>query len=296
VWRVFSFAPASNGARKLISTHREPNPTAALPPGEYLVNAAYGLSNLTKKVKVESGHSLEEKFVLNAGGLKLGAVLADGRALPAGSVHFDILSDDEDQFGKRRTIFGNAKPGVVIRLNAGAYHIVSLYGHANATVRADVTVEPGKITDATIKHAAAPVTFRLVQKAGGEALADTKWTILTPTGDVVKEVAGALPTNILAAGNYAVVANHNGESYTSKFAVATGEAKQIEVVMEQGPATPEVLKAITEPPPPPPPSETPVATPGEPDSGMAFGGSESSTPRPPGVFLNPGALLRPRLP
>jgi len=112
----------------------------------------------------------------------------------------------------------------------------------------------------------------------------------------VKEVAGALPTNILAAGNYAVVANHNGESYTSKFAVATGEAKQIEVVMEQGPATPEVLKAITEPSPPPPPSETPVATPGEPDSGMAFGGSETSTQRPPGVFLNPGALLRPRLP
>jgi hypothetical protein len=296
VWRVFSLKPAPNGTRKLISTHREANPTAALAPGEYLVNAAYGLSNLTKRLKVESGRSLEETFVLNAGGLKLGAVLANGQPLPAGSVHFDILSDDEDQFGKRRTILGNAKPGVVIRLNAGAYHIVGLYGHANATVRADVTVEPGKITDATIKHAAAPVTFRLVQKAGGEALADTKWTILTPTGDVVKEVAGALPTNILAAGNYAVVANHNGESYTSKFAVATGEAKQIEVVMEQGPATPEVLKAITEPSPPPPPSETPVATPGEPDSGMAFGGSETSTQRPPGVFLNPGALLRPRLP
>jgi hypothetical protein len=296
VWRVFAFEPAANGTRKLISTHREANPTAALPPGEYLVNAAYGLSNLTKKVKVETGRSVVETFVLNAGGLKLGAVLANGQALPAGSVHFDILSDEEDQFGERRTILGNAKPGVVIRLNAGAYHIVSLYGRANATVRADVTVEPGKITDATIKHAAAPVTFRLVQKAGGEALADTKWTILTPTGDVVKEVAGALPTHILATGNYAVVANHNGESYTSKFAVATGEAEQIEVVMEQGPATPEVLKAITEPPPPPPPSETPVASPDAPDSGMAFGGGESSTPRPPGVFLNPGALLRPRLP
>jgi hypothetical protein len=296
VWRVFSFEPAPNGMHKLISTQREANPTAALPPGEYLVNAAYGLSNLTKKVKVESGRSLEETFVLNAGGLKLGAVLANGQRLPAGSVHFDILSDEEDQFGKRRSILDNVKPGVVIRLNAGAYHIVSLYGRANATVRADVTVEPGKVTDATIKHAAAPVTFRLVQKAGGEALADTKWTILTPTGDVVKEVAGALPTNILAAGNYAVVANHNGESYTSKFAVATGEAQQIEVVMEQGPATPEALKAITEPPPPPPPSGTPVASPSEPDSGMALGGTETSTPRPPGVFLNPGALLRPRLP
>jgi len=296
VWRVFTAAVGPNGTRKLISTHREPSPTAALPPGEYLVNAAYGLSNLTKKVKVESGKSVEETFVLNTGGLKLGAVLANGQPLPQGSVHFDILSDEEDQFGNRRTVLGNAKPGVVIRLNAGAYHIVSLYGRANATVRADVTVEPGKITDATIKHAAAPVTFRLVQQAGGEALADTKWSILTPTGDVVKEVAGALPTHILAAGAYAVVANHNGESYTSKFNVATGEAKQIEVVMDQGPATPEVLKAIVEPPLPPPPSETPVAAPGAPESGMAFGSSEPSTQRPPGVFSNPGALLRPRLP
>ncbi|MGB6948748.1 MAG: hypothetical protein WBD84_06055, partial [Methyloceanibacter sp.] len=291
VWRVFSVEPGPDGARKLIGTHHEPNPTAALPPGDYLVNAAFGLSNLTKKVKVESGRSLEEIFVLNTGGLKLGAVLANGRPLPQASVHFKILSDEEDQFGNRREILADAKPDLVIRLNAGAYHVVSLYGRANATVRGDVTVEPGKITEATVKHAAAPVTFRLVQRSGGEALADTKWSILTPTGDVVKEIAGALPTNILAAGDYAVVANHNGESYTSKFNVATGEAKQIEVVMEQGPATPEVLKAITEPPPPPP-SETPSG----PDTGMAFGGGEPATERPPGIFSNPGALLRPRLP
>ena len=176
-------------------------PTAALVPGEYLVNAAYGLSNLTKKIKVESGRSLEETFVLNTGGLKLAAVLATGETLPASSVHFDVLSDEEDQFGNRHKILDDAKPGIVVRLNAGAYHLVSTYGDANATVRADVTVEPGKITEATVKHAAAPVTFKLVQSPGGEALADTKWSILTTTGDVVKENTGALPTYILAIGD-----------------------------------------------------------------------------------------------
>jgi hypothetical protein len=288
-------------------------PTAALVPGEYLVNAAYGLSTLTKKIKVESGRSLEETFVLNTGGLKLAAVLAGGAALPASSVHFDILSDEEDQFGNRHKILDDAKPGVVIRLNAGAYHLVSTYGDANATVRADVTVEPGKITEATVKHAAAPVTFKLVQSPGGEALADTKWSILTTTGDVVKENTGALPTHILAIGDYAVVANHNGESYTSRFSVTAGEPKQIEVVMESGPATPEALKAITEPPPAPPsPASTHVASPGSPDamlgstslacappspdSGMAFGNSDGATPREPGILPNPGALLRPRFP
>jgi hypothetical protein len=300
-WRVFTPQPGPAGARKLVSTHREPMPTAALPPGEYLVNAAYGLSNLTRKIKVESGRSLEETFVLNTGGIKLAAVLASGARLSQSSVRFDILSDEEDQFGNRRKIMENAKPGIVIRLNAGAYHIVSLHGDANATVRADVTVEPGKITEATIKHAAAAVTFKLVQSAGGEALADTQWSVLTTTGDVVKENAGALPTHILAIGNYAVVAKHNGQSYTSKFDVVSGQPKQIEVVVESGPASPEALKAIIEPPPPPPPTPgAPVATPGmpgSPDAGMAFGSTnEGSTPREPGILPNPGALLRPRLP
>src|SRR6476469_3794703 len=314
IWRVFTPQPGANGARKLVSTHHEAMPTAALVPGEYMVNAAYGLSNLTKKIKVESGRSLEETFVLNTGGLKLAAVLAGGAALPASSVHFDILSDEEDQFGNRHKILDDAKPGVVIRLNAGAYHLVSTYGDANGTVRADVTVEPGKITEATVKHAAAPVTFKLVQSAGGGAVADTKWSILTTTGDVVKENTGALPTHILAVGDYAVVANHNGESYTSKFSVTAGEAKQIEVVMESGPVSPEALKAITEPTPPPPapPAGTTVASPGSPaampgaprtsgtpsspDTGIAFGNNDGATPREPGLLPNPGALLRPRFP
>lgn len=308
IWRVFTPQLGSKGARKLVSTHHEAMPTAALLPGEYLVNAAYGLSNLTKKIKVESGRSLEETFVLNTGGLKLAAVLANGDGLAGQSVHFDILSDEEDQFGNRHKILEDAKPGVVIRLNAGAYHLVSTYGDANATVRADVTVEPGKITEGTVKHAAAAITFKLVQSPGGEALADTQWSILTPTGDVVKENTGALPTHILAVGNYAVVASHNGESYTNKFSVVSGQTKQIEVVMQEGPASPEALKAITEPPPPPPappPGES-VASPGGPESprgstapaspDMAFGAGDSSTPREPGLLPNPGALLRPRLP
>jgi hypothetical protein len=295
IWRVFTNTPGPNGQYKLVSTHREAMPTAALLPGEYFVNAAYGLSNLTKKIKVESGRSVEETFVLNAGGLKLSAALANGEPLPPGSVHFDILSDEEDQFGNRHTILGDAKPDIVIRLNAGAYHIVSHYGDANATVRADVTVEPGKVTDARIKHAASKITFKLVQSAGGEALADTQWTLLTKTGDVVKETAGALPSCILAAGSYAVVARHADASYTQTFDVGTGESKQVEVAMEYGPATPEALRAVTNPPPPPAATADGAGeAPSGPDAGLGFGG-QAAPASPSGPLLNPGALLHPKL-
>ena len=244
--RVEDFA--GGAGYKLVSTHRDPMPTAALLPGEYLVNAAYGLSNLTKKIKVESGRSIEETFVLNTGGLKLAALLPDGEPLPESAARYDILSDEEDQFGNRQMVLRDAKPGIVIRLNAGAYRIECLYGDANATVRADITVEPGKVTEATLKQTGAKTTFKLVQTLGGEALADTKWTILTSAGDVVKENAGALPTHILAPGSYAVVADHAGESFTRKFSIEPGEAKQIEVVVEDGPTSAEELKALTDPP------------------------------------------------
>jgi hypothetical protein len=298
-WRVYaSKAPPEGSGYKLLSTHREAMPTAALLPGEYLVNAAYGLSNLTKKIKVESGRSLEETFVLNTGGLKLAAVLPGGDVLPESAVRFDILSDDEDQFGNRQMILHNAKPSVVIRLNAGAYRIQSLYGDTNAKVPADVTVEPGKITEATIKQTGSKTTFKLVQSLGGEALADTKWTILTSAGDVVKENAGALPTHILAPGSYAVVADHAGLSYTRKFSIEPGDAKQVEVVVEDGPTSPEELKVLTDPPEPaPPPAGGVVAGDGmapAPIAGAAFDGFSPTKPADPNApLINPGILLRP---
>ena len=299
-WRVYEAktSPAAAGY-KLVSTHRDPMPTAALLPGEYLVNAAYGLSNLTKKIKVESGRSIEETFVLNTGGLKLAALLADSTPLPATAARYDILSDEEDQFGNRQMVLRDAKPGIVIRLNAGAYRIECLYGDANAIAKADITVEPGKVTEATLKQTGAKTTFKLVQTLGGEALADTKWTLLTSAGDVVKENAGALPTHILAPGSYAVVADHAGESFTRKFSIEPGEPKQIEVVVEDGPTSPEELKALTDPPetPPLPPTGDTGVIAGDgapsPNAGAAFDGFSPNVPADPNSpLINPSILLR----
>ncbi len=298
-WRVYESKTSPEGAGyKLLSTHRDAMPTAALLPGEYLVNAAYGLSNLTKKIKVESGRSIEETFVLNTGGLKLAALLPNGEPLPESAARYDIRSDEQDQFGNRQMVFRDAKPGVVVRLNAGAYRIECLYGDANATVRADVTVEPGKVTEATLKQTGTKTTFKLVQTLGGEALADTKWTILTSAGDVVKENAGALPTHILAPGSYAVIADHAGESFTRKFSIEAGEAKQVEVVVDDGPTSAEELKALTDPPElPPPPAGGVVAGDGatpSPGGGVAFDGFSATKPGDPNApLINPGALLRP---
>ena len=41
-----------------------------------------------------------------------------------------------------------------------------------------------------------------MNERGGEARANTQWSVLTPGGDVIKESIGAFPRVILAEGEY----------------------------------------------------------------------------------------------
>ncbi len=233
-WRVFDRIAQRDGSYKLVKDIVDPLPSFELPPGEYLVNVAYGRANLTKKLNVWPGQQLTDSFVLNAGGLRLSAMLPDGQPLPDNLIRFDVLSEATDQFGNRERVVDNVRPGVILRLNSGFYHIVSVYGDSNARIESDVIVEPGKLTDAIVKHDAGKVAFRLVAKPGGEALADTQWVIQTAGGEVVKETAGAFPTHILAAGTYRVIATHRDAVYEQEFTLAGGQTRQIEVVIPGG--------------------------------------------------------------
>jgi len=148
------------------------------------------------------------------------------------AVSYDVYQGDADQVGGRTKVVGGLRPSVIVRLNAGLYHLVSTLGDANATVSADVTVEAGKLTDAVISHHAARVTMKLVTRAGGEAQADTLWAVHSAQGDLVRESQGALPTHILAAGEYVASARHAGRLYQRQFTVVSGEPVQVEVVMQ----------------------------------------------------------------
>lgn len=231
IWRVFANRTDADGRGKLLSTHREPSPEIKLKPGDYLINAAFGRANLTRRISLKSGEPVTEQFVLNAGGLRLAALLGEDPA-PSNTVTYDIFSDDRDQFSNRTAVMNDAKPGVIIRLNAGIYQIVSTYGDANASVRADVTVEAGKLTEATVSHAAGRVSFKLVMREGGEAVTDAQWRIQTSEGQLVKHSVGALPTHFLAPGDYTVLARSGGKTYRRDFKVTSGDTLQLEVLMQ----------------------------------------------------------------
>lgn len=231
VWRVFNARLEADGKPKLIATHREATPTLKVAPGDYTVNVAFGRANLTRKITVKATEGATEKFVLNAGGLKLIADVGGAQA-PANAITYAIQTDERDQFGNRATILSGAKPGLIVRLNAGIYQLTSTYGDANAVVRADVTVEAGKLTEAAVSHVAGKVAFKLVSEPGGDAVPDTQWSIQTLTGEIIKESVGALPTHILAPGTYAAIAKKAGKSYRRDFLLRPGDVVQVEVVIQ----------------------------------------------------------------
>ncbi len=231
VWRVFAPEPDADGKLPLVATAEGGTSGLSLPPGSYLVHAAFGRAGATKRITVNGGPQVEQ-LVLDAGGLKLNAVLPDGVPIPAERLRFSIYEDKADERGGRALIIPDVRPDTVVRLNAGTYHVVSTYGSVNAVIRSDIRVESGELTEATVEHRAAQLTLKLVREPGGEAIADTAWSVLTETGEIVRETVGAFASMVLAEGQYTVVAKNRDRIYQRDFIVAPGLNQVVEILPE----------------------------------------------------------------
>jgi hypothetical protein len=227
-WRVYSAKRDATGNFQLIKEDKSPAPTLVLPAGAYIVHVGFGLATAVKPVNL-NGPTVHEDFDLPAGALRLEGRVGDVR-IPAGQVSFEVYKGSQFEPGDRRPIAEHVMTGSVVAVPEGTYYIVSNYGDANSVVRSDIRVQAGKLTDITVTHRAAAITLKLVSEKGGEALANTAWSVLTPGGDVIKESIGAFPRVILAEGEYRAIARNEGRVYEREFKVVTGVDGDVEVL------------------------------------------------------------------
>jgi len=227
-WRVYAAKPSAGGTFRLIKEDKSPAPTLVLPAGPYIVHVGFGLATAVKPVNL-NGQTVREEFDLPAGALRLEGKVGDVR-IPAGQVSFEVYKGSQFESGDRRPIAEHVVTGNVVVVPEGTYYVVSNYGDANSVVRSDIRVQAGKLTDVTVTHRAAAITLKLVSEKGGEALANTAWSVLTPGGDVIKESIGAFPRVILAEGEYRAIARNEGKVYEREFKVVTGVDGDVEVL------------------------------------------------------------------
>jgi hypothetical protein len=228
VWRVFSDRPDESGTFKLIREDHGANPNLVLPPGSYVVHVALGLVSAVKPVTLKA-ETDRENFVLPAGGLRMEGRVGASK-IPSNQIAFSIYKGSQFETSERAPIVPNVFPGDLVLLPEGTYYIVSNYGDANSVVRSDIRVQAGKLIDVTMTHRAAVITLKLVSDKGGEALANTAWSVITPGGDVVKESVGAFPRMVLSEGEYRAIAKNEGKVYERPFNVVNGVDGDVEVL------------------------------------------------------------------
>ena len=238
-WRVFEEQSQADNPHRLVAESREATPSFALPDGAYIVHAAFGLASATKRVVVD-GRFTHERMIMNAGGLRLIDKLGDA-TIPPQRLAISIYVPERNN-SEAKLVLANARAGDVISLPEGPYHIVATLldtsgaapGENNATnsvVTTDLRVPAGKLIEATLRHRAATITLKLVNSPGGEALANTSFSVLTPGGDVIRELIGAFPSLVLAEGEYVAIARHDGKTYQNSFKVVSTKDADVEIVV-----------------------------------------------------------------
>jgi hypothetical protein len=256
-WRVFAAHADPDGTHPLAIETPLAQPTLKLPPGDYVVHVAFGLASATKSVSLADDiHS--EQLTIAGGALRIAATLQDKPIDPA-SLSLAIYVPERNN-SQAKLVYSKAHVGDVIGLPEGTYHIVSTFldavgvgsvgvakagGAANAPVptnsivTGDVRVAAGKIVDVTLRHRFATLTLKLVSAPGQGALANSTFTILTPGGDIIRELIGAFPSLVLAEGEYVVIARRDQKTYQATFEVQSGMDRDVEVVAKdeskQGP-------------------------------------------------------------
>ena len=227
LWRIFPAKPDATGTFRAIKEDRSASPVLALPPGDYVVHVSFGLASVTKAVHLKE--ATREVFELPAGGVRLEGRVGDVR-IPVGEISFDIFKGSQFEAGFKTPLAQGVATGDVVVVPEGNYHIVSNYGDTNAVVRSDIRVQTGRLTDVTVNHRAALITLKLVSERGGEAIASTNWTVITPGGDVIKESTGVFPRIVLAEGDYRAIARNEGRTFEREFKVIAGVDGEVEVL------------------------------------------------------------------
>ena len=242
-WRVYQQS-IENGAHQLVAESTDLAPAFTLPDGDYIVHASYGLAAAMRRVTINS-NIVTEKIPLNAGALRISGLLGDVPLQP-NRLKIDIYVPERTG-QPEKLVAPNVKPGDMVRLPEGNYRIVSTYLDVNApasapsiaglppnatnsVINAEVRIEAGKLTEATVRHRASNITLKLVNTPGGEALANTSFTVLTPGGDVIREMIGAFPRLVLAEGEYFVIARRDGKTHQMTFKVPSNSDREIEVM------------------------------------------------------------------
>ncbi|QIG51585.1 hypothetical protein G5V57_30060 [Nordella sp. HKS 07] len=213
-WRVKGF-----GGETLLTRDADFAELAA-EPGDYIVEARYGMIEIERKVTLLAGQHLGVTFVLNAGGLRILPKLQQ-IGLPAARPFTSIYKVSGIDGGSLVAI--TEEPGEILRVGAGSYRIESRFQPGNASAMTEVTVKPGLLSAVEIDLSAG--IARLA--APGADDRDVVWFITDAKGQALPGVPGPAADVVLKPGRYKLRTQIDGREKDSIFTIEPGKISAI---------------------------------------------------------------------
>jgi hypothetical protein len=189
----------------------------SLAPGDYVIEAAYGAAVETRSVSIPTGVRLMVSFILEAGGLRVDAKLAEAD-FPAVRPHLRVFALASD-----RLVAAEYVTGGIIGLPAGRYRVESKASAGNASAVADVEVKAGRVSTIVITHKAGLARLAFV----GSPAAQVMWEVEDARGRPVASESGLNANLLLTPGTYTARAKVGDELLSATFRIAAGEARDI---------------------------------------------------------------------
>lgn len=207
-------------------------PEFDLAAGQYRIAAQWGAARVEQPLTVKAGASLSETIVLDAGTVKLTAVLAGSDKPIDRQLIYKVYAMSGEQGTTTQAAATSARPTPVLYLKSGKYRIESQYGWHNARQTREVDVNAGQTTDLLFEHKACEVKLTLAIAPNTPAPGRVKWTVKYANGGTVLISQDDAPLLVLQAGSYQAVAQYGNKTYSRAFEANPNEVNVIELFAE----------------------------------------------------------------
>lgn len=214
-------------------------PVFTLPAGTYEAVLELGLARASVPLVLGPGDILEKEVFLNAGQVRLHAVLQEGTPPLEKHVSWYLTTSEPNVQGEYETVDHNSYHSPLFTLGAGTHRFLVTSGAATKVFTVDI--EPDRLMEKAVSLEAGQVTLIAVDKANGEPLQKARWTITRATPDskgLYEKVTYSsyhTPTFTLHGGPYRVVVEHAGAASTAMIEVHVGERKEIRIGVQASP-------------------------------------------------------------
>lgn len=218
------------GRRQSVIYSFDAAPLLKLPPGRYYVTVQHGSAGAATEVEVTPRATTAVTLVLNAGYLRLASLAAEGGEPLENELKYQVLGAP-DLEGQRKEITYSFAARPLFRLPAGRY--VVAVTHGNAAASADVTVEPGELTEQTVVLNAGYLRLSAVAAGSSEALTkNLKYQVYEAKKDLDgqrREISysyAASPLFRLPAGEYYVTVERGSARATAEVQIEAGRLRE----------------------------------------------------------------------